>query len=145
MNKTEALKLALEVYRGELCYKSQEDDQSFGMWCPVTEDLPFPEGTKFYTTPPQRKPLTEDEILAEQAEKKKMPITDDHGKAIHDQRRVVEQKGNWQLIYNQHQIGNKVVHEFRIQKLRHDIVLYPGITLEEAKQRFSEKVEADNE
>lgn len=81
----------------------------------------------------------------EQAEKKKMPITDDHGKAIHDQRRVVEQKGNWQLIYDQYQIGNKVVHEFRIQKLRHDIVLYPGITIEEAKQRFSEKVEADNE
>jgi hypothetical protein len=80
-----------------------------------------------------------------EAEKKKMPITDDHGKAIHDQRRVVEQKGNWKLIYDQHQIGNKVVHEFRIQKLRHDIVLYPGITLEEAKQRFSEKVEADNE
>jgi hypothetical protein len=46
--------VALKVYRGELCYKSQEDDQSFGMWCPVTEDLPFPEGTKFYTTPPQR-------------------------------------------------------------------------------------------
>jgi hypothetical protein len=81
----------------------------------------------------------------EQAEEKKMPITDDHGKAIHDQRRVVEQKGNWQLIYDQHQIGNKVVHEFRIQKLRHDIALYPGITLEEAKQRFLEKVEADNE
>ena len=23
------------VYRGELCYRSQEDDQSFGMSCPV--------------------------------------------------------------------------------------------------------------
>jgi len=43
--------VALKVYRGELCYKSQTDDQSFGMWCPVTQDLPFPEGTKFYITP----------------------------------------------------------------------------------------------
>jgi len=42
--------VALKVYRGELCYKSQADDQSFGMWCPVTQDLPFPEGTNFYTT-----------------------------------------------------------------------------------------------
>jgi hypothetical protein len=64
--------VALKVYRGELCYKSQTDDQSFGMWCPVTQDLPFPEGTKFYTTPqpaPQRsedttqkKPLTDEQI-----------------------------------------------------------------------------------
>jgi len=43
--------VALKVYRGELCYKSQADDQSFGMWCPVTQDFPFPEGTKFYATP----------------------------------------------------------------------------------------------
>ena len=54
--------VALTIYRGELCYKSQSDDQSFGMWCPVTQDLPFPEGTKFYTTPSQRKPLTDEEI-----------------------------------------------------------------------------------
>ena len=74
-----------------------------------------------------------------------MPITDDHGKAIHDQRRVIEQRGNWRLIYDQHQIGNIVHHEFRIQKLRHDIALYPGISLDEAKKRFTEKVEADNE
>lgn len=49
--KPEQEPVVLMVYRGELCYKSQEDDQSFGMWCPVTQDLPFPEGTKFYTTP----------------------------------------------------------------------------------------------
>ena len=54
--------VALTIYRGELCYKSQEDDQSFGMWCPVTQDLPFPEGTKLYTTPPQRKPLTNEQL-----------------------------------------------------------------------------------
>ena len=56
--------VALKVYRGELCYKSQEDDQSFGMWCPIEQDrLPFAEGTKFYTAPPQRQwvGLTEDE------------------------------------------------------------------------------------
>jgi len=56
--------VALKVYRGELCYKSQTDDQSFGMWCPVTQDLPFPEGTKFYTTPQQRKPLTYEQFKA---------------------------------------------------------------------------------
>jgi hypothetical protein len=54
--------VALKVYRGELCYKSQADDQSFGMWCPVTQDLPFPEGTRLYTTPQQRKPLTDEQI-----------------------------------------------------------------------------------
>ena len=54
--------VALMIYRGELCYKSQADDQSFGMWCPVTKDLPFPEGTKLYTTPPQRKPLSDEQI-----------------------------------------------------------------------------------
>ena len=54
--------VSLMIYRGELCYKSQADDQSFGMWCPVTQNLPFPEGTKFYTTPPQPKPLTEMQI-----------------------------------------------------------------------------------
>ncbi len=74
-----------------------------------------------------------------------MPITDDHGKALHDQRRIIEQRGKWRLIYDQHQIGNTVHHEFRIQKLTNDIVLYPGITLDEAKKRFAEKVEADNE
>ena len=54
LEKEALAKPALMIYRGELCYKSQEYDQSFGMWCPVTQDLPFPEGTKFYTTPPQR-------------------------------------------------------------------------------------------
>ena len=55
LEKEALAKPALMIYRGELCYKSQEYDQSFGMWCPVTQDLPFPEGTKFYTTPPQRR------------------------------------------------------------------------------------------
>lgn len=66
-NKELRLKLAeqqaqqepvLKIYKGELCYKSKDDDQSFGMWCPVTQDLPFPEGTKFYTTP-QAQPAPE--------------------------------------------------------------------------------------
>lgn len=50
--------VALKVDRGELCYKSQEDDQSFGMWCPITpnSDLPFSDGTKFYTAPPTLSP-----------------------------------------------------------------------------------------
>ena len=44
--------VAFKVIKGELCYKSEEDDQSFGMWCPVTPqtDLPFVDGTEFYTT-----------------------------------------------------------------------------------------------
>jgi hypothetical protein len=48
--------VAFQVIRGELCYKSQDDDQSYGMWCPVTPhtDLPFVDGTEFYTTPPKQ-------------------------------------------------------------------------------------------
>jgi hypothetical protein len=46
--------VALKVIKGELCYKSHEDDQSFGMWIPVTQeiDLPFVNDAEFYTTPP---------------------------------------------------------------------------------------------
>ena len=78
-------------------------------------------------------------------QEKTMPITDDNGKAIRYQYRVIEQRGNWFLLYDQHQLGNTVVHEFRIQKLKHDILLFPGITLAEAQKIFAEKVEADNE
>lgn len=48
--------IALKVYRGEICYMSQDDDQSFGMWCPVDHntDHGFPNETKFYTKPPIR-------------------------------------------------------------------------------------------
>ena len=74
-----------------------------------------------------------------------MPITDDHGQALRPQYRVIEQQGQWQLLYDQHQVGETVRHEFRIQKMTHDIALYPGITLAEAQKRFREKVEADNE
>ena len=54
--------VALKAIKGELCYLSQEEDQSFGMWCPIniSDDLPFADGTDFYTAPPQRKPLTEE-------------------------------------------------------------------------------------
>jgi len=67
----EAEPVAFQVIRGELCYKSQDDDQSYGMWCPVTPqtDLPFVDGTKFYTTPLATQPpcrewqgLTDEEI-----------------------------------------------------------------------------------
>ena len=58
--------VALQVYRGEICYKSDYDDQSYGMWCPVTPAFPprFPEGTKFYTAPPKREwqGLTDEDI-----------------------------------------------------------------------------------
>lgn len=74
-----------------------------------------------------------------------MPITDDNGKATKPQFRVIEQRGRWQLLYDQHQTGTAVYHEFRICKLKHDILLYRGISLAEAQKRFLEKVEADNE
>jgi hypothetical protein len=43
----------LKVFRGEICYVSREDDQSFGMWCPVTPDYapPYPDGAEFYAVP----------------------------------------------------------------------------------------------
>lgn len=36
----------LQIVHGEICYRSEEDDQSFGMWCPVSYDTPhnFNEG-----------------------------------------------------------------------------------------------------
>ena len=80
------------------------------------------------------------------AQKEKiMPITDNYGKAIEYQYRVIEQRGNWFLLYDQHQLWNTVVHEFRIQKLKKIIAVFPGITLAEAQKIFKEKVEADNE
>ena len=44
-------KVALRVINGEICYKSNADDQSYGMWCPVMYDSEhcFPNGTEFYT------------------------------------------------------------------------------------------------
>ena len=74
-----------------------------------------------------------------------MRRTDDCGKPVKNQMRVIEQRGKWFLLYDQHVVGNKVNHEFRIQKCTHDIALYPGITLQEATTRFLEKVEAHHE
>jgi hypothetical protein len=43
-------KPVLKIHRGEICYLSTEDDQSFGMWCPVTPDIEhnFNEGEIFF-------------------------------------------------------------------------------------------------
>jgi len=71
--------------------------------------------------------------------------TDDHGKPIESQFRVVEQRGNWVLLFDASITGNAVKHEFRIQKLKHDIAIYPGASLEQATKMFNEKVVADNE
>lgn len=40
----------LKVVRGEICYKSEADDQSYGMWCPVTPEYSpaYVDGTEFY-------------------------------------------------------------------------------------------------
>jgi hypothetical protein len=52
----------LKVYQGEICYKSQADDQSYGMWCPVNFDTAhtFKEGTEFYTSPISKDLASED-------------------------------------------------------------------------------------
>jgi hypothetical protein len=57
--------VALMVVNGEISYKSTDDDQSFGMWCPVNYDSShsFPDGTKFYIHPqPKREPPTTREV-----------------------------------------------------------------------------------
>ena len=43
----------LIVQHGEICYKSQDDDQSYGMWCPVTPDAEhgLRNGTQLYAAP----------------------------------------------------------------------------------------------
>ena len=40
----------VKVHKGEICYKSDADDQSYGMWCPVNWDTEhgFSDGTVFY-------------------------------------------------------------------------------------------------
>ncbi len=73
------------------------------------------------------------------------PITDDFGNVLLPQYRVIESRNSWHLLYNQIQVGEKVHHEFRAVKIPHDIVLYPGITLEDAKRRFHELVDNDYE
>jgi hypothetical protein len=52
--EAEKVEPSLKVIKGEICYKSYHDDQSFGMWCPVNYDSEhgFAEGTKFYTATP---------------------------------------------------------------------------------------------
>jgi len=50
----------LKVVRGDICCKSLDMDQSYGMWVPVTYSTEhgFVDGTCFYTAPQARKPLT---------------------------------------------------------------------------------------
>jgi len=66
--------VALKAIKGELCYLSQEEDQSFGMWCPInlSDDLPFADGTDFYTAPPaqpERQPLIPASLAEQQFER----------------------------------------------------------------------------
>lgn len=48
----------LIVQHGEICYKSQDDDQSYGMWCPVTPDAEhgLRNGTQLYAAPVAQQP-----------------------------------------------------------------------------------------
>lgn len=43
------------IYKGEICYKSKDDDQSYGMWCPVQyqSNYGLTEGTMLYAAPPE--------------------------------------------------------------------------------------------
>ena len=47
-------KPVLKVHNGEICYQSTDDDQCYGMWCPVSYDTvhSYKEGTKFIAIPP---------------------------------------------------------------------------------------------
>ena len=47
-------KPVLKVHNGEICYQSTDDDQCYGMWCPVSYDTEhsYKEGTKFIAIPP---------------------------------------------------------------------------------------------
>lgn len=55
---------AMQVYRGDICHKSTADDQSYGMWCPVSHTFEhgFAEGTKFYAAPQHAEPLVDAQI-----------------------------------------------------------------------------------
>jgi hypothetical protein len=55
--------VALKMVYGEVCCQSKHDDQSFGMWCPITE-REFPNGTPFYTEPLRKEwvSISDDEI-----------------------------------------------------------------------------------
>lgn len=63
-----------------------------------------------------------------------MGISDDYGKPRIRQYRVIETYFDWMLLYDQH--DDK--HQFRIVREHNHIILYSGISLEEAKRRFSE-------
>ena len=54
--------VALKVVKGEICYLSDKDDQSYGFWCPINYDTThgYAEDTKFYTHPV--KELTDEEM-----------------------------------------------------------------------------------
>jgi len=104
-----------------------------------------PRGKAYEAITALRQALETEQKPVQTQQENKMPITDDRGQALRPQCQVIEQRGNWFLLYDQMQVGEAVRHEFRIQKVRHDIALYPGITLAAAQKCFREKVEADHE
>jgi len=65
LSAIEAQEPLLKVYRGDICYLSQEDDQSFNMWCPVSPAYPttLPDGTELYAAPvAPAQPLTKEQV-----------------------------------------------------------------------------------
>ncbi len=84
--------VALMVVNGEISYKSTDDDQSFGMWCPVNYDSShsFPDGTKFYTHlpvpqghEPKRNVATPREWVGLTAEEREQVQSESYGKVPH--------------------------------------------------------------
>lgn len=67
-----------------------------------------------------------------------MGVTNDHGAAKVKQYRVIKSVGKWHLVADIHVIGDTAVHEFRIQRITHDIQIYPGASLDYALGRFDE-------
>ena len=65
-------------------------------------------------------------------------MTDDNGNPRMRPMRHVESIGNWHLLFDSHVVGDKVVHQFVIEKVTNSISIFPGATLEEARKRLKE-------
>jgi hypothetical protein len=108
--------VALKMVYGEVCCQSKHDDQSFGMWCPITEE-DFPNGTRFYTSSPRKEwiGLREDEIKSEcyLSEKDVEDVVNIWRKIVSEQDKTI------QLMKTLEQTGKKFVRK-KFTNLSHD-------------------------
>ena len=70
----------------------------------------------------------------------KMGVTNDHGVSKRTQYRIIDQHGSLQLLYDQHCVGKKCYHQFRIHLDGNLISLYNDVTIQYAQERFMEHV-----